>query len=204
MIFAFLQPGRKLDPAAFEREALTHMDAVYRVARRMTANDRDAEDLVQETYLRAFRFFHQFEPGTNCRAWLMRILHNVRITTWQRRTRAPATVSLDATEDFFLYSHLRESSSDPSPEDVVLAGTWDHEIRAALDRLPPEFRSVVVMCDVEELTYKEIARILGIPIGTVRSRLARGRRLLQRLLWDYLRERNLVSEAVPSSKTTGA
>lgn len=188
MLLSLFGARPPVDDEAFHREAMPHFDSLFRTARRLAGNQRDAEDLVQETFLRAYRFFRQFEPGTNCRAWLMRILHNVHVNAWQKRSRAPASVSLESTEDYFLYAR---TDGGPSAESVVLSGTTDAEILEALDRLPLEYRSVVVLADVEQLQYKEIASILDVPIGTVRSRLARGRRLLQKMLLDYGRERNL-------------
>lgn len=178
----------KTDIAVFEREALVHLDVLYRTARRLTRNEKDAEDLVQETYTRAFRFFHQFQLGTNCRAWLMRIMHNAYLNSAQKKSRAPTTVSFEATEDYFLYAHLR-GQTQQSAEDLVLDEMWDDEIIKALDLLPEEYRMVVVLSDIEEQSYKEIAAVLHIPIGTVRSRLARGRRLLQKYLWDHHKQR---------------
>ncbi|MHB2018381.1 MAG: sigma-70 family RNA polymerase sigma factor [Candidatus Xenobia bacterium] len=182
------------DPESFEREALVHMPALYRTARRLTGNDKDAEDLVQETFLRAFRFWNQFEQGTNARAWLFKILHNVHINTYHQKTRNVAQVSLDGTEEFFLYNHLAEGEkqSDLNPEEEVLSRIWDTEVLEALEKLPHDFKVVVLLADVEEFSYKEIAEIVGCPIGTVRSRLARGRRALQRLLWDYMQKRESI------------
>lgn len=178
-----------VDPAIFEREAIVHLDSLYRTARRLTGNEKDAEDLVQETMLRGYRFFHQFQPGTNCRAWLMCILHNVHINSVNRRARSPLTLSMDATEEFMLYGRMADGldGGAPGPEEQVLSRVWNHEILEALDRLPAEYRNVVVLCDVEELQYKEIAQILNVPIGTVRSRLARGRRLMARFLADFMK-----------------
>lgn len=179
---------------------MPHADAVYRAARLLCGNDRDAEDLAQEALLRAYRFFHSYQPGTNCRGWLMRILHNVYINDWNRRKRSPTPVSVDDVEEFFLYAHMRvDAPGTPGPEDQVMAGAWDHEIVAAFDRLPEEFRTAVLLCDVEELSYKDIAETLHVPIGTVRSRLARGRGMLRKLLYDYARERGAVESGADSS-----
>ncbi len=182
------------DPESFEKEALIHMPALYRTARRLTGNDKDAEDLVQETYLRAFRFWNQFQSGTNARAWLFKILHNVHINSFHQKARNPAQVSLEGTEDFFLYNHLNDGggNGEKGPEEEVLSRIWDTEIKEALEKLPPEFKMVVLLADVEECSYKEIAEIMGCPIGTVRSRLARGRRALQKLLWDYMQKRESI------------
>jgi len=192
MIFSLFPPRPRPDPDTFEREALVHLDALYRTARRLSGHDRDAEDLVQETYMRAFRFFHQFQPGTNCRAWLMRILHNVYINAFHRRSRAPLSVPLEGGDDYAGSARIADESQ-PGPEQQILDATWDTEIRDAMGRLPVEYRTVVLLSDVEELSYKEIASTLRIPIGTVRSRLARGRRLLQKTLFDYVKERKVLA-----------
>jgi RNA polymerase sigma-70 factor (ECF subfamily) len=195
-------------PAArdsFEREALVHMPALFRSARRVTGNDRDAEDLVQDTFLRAFRFWGHFRTGTNARAWLFKIMHNVHINRFHQKTRSPSQVSLEAVEDYFLYTHQLESN-DEGPEKAVLRGIWDREVTQALDRLPPDFKRVVLLADVGELTYQEIANIVGCPVGTVRSRLSRGRNQLQRLLADYHRRREAGEEPAgsPQLATTAA
>ncbi|MBX6341809.1 MAG: sigma-70 family RNA polymerase sigma factor [Thermomicrobiaceae bacterium] len=173
------------DRAALEAEALTHIDALYRTALRMSGNQADAEDLVQETYLRAFRSLHQFRPGTNLRAWLFKILTNAFINDYRKRARRPMSASLDDVEDAYLYSHLIDSGIQPNsplPEEEVLRSITDESVTRALEQLPEEFRSVVLLADVEEFSYREIADILGIPIGTVMSRLHRARRRLRRLL----------------------
>ncbi|HEY3999282.1 MAG TPA: sigma-70 family RNA polymerase sigma factor, partial [Candidatus Xenobia bacterium] len=122
------------------------------------------------------------------------ILHNVHINTFHQKSRNPASVSLEGTEDFFLYNHLADQGGggEKGPEEEVLGRIWDTEIKEALEKLPPEFKMVVLLADVEEFSYKEIAEIMGCPIGTVRSRLARGRRALQKLLWDYMQKRESI------------
>lgn len=163
-------------------EALSHIDALYRTAYRMTGNAMDAEDLVQETYLRAFRSLHQFRPGTNLRAWLFKILTNAYINDYRKRSRRPRSTSLDNVEDYYLYAHLIDSGIQPAssgPEEEVLSQIPDEAVLAALDALPEEFRQVVLLADVEGFSYREIAEILGIPVGTVMSRLHRARRRLR-------------------------
>lgn len=173
--------------AGLQEEALTHIDALYRTAVRMSGNPTDAEDLVQETYLRAFRSLNQFRAGTNLRAWLFKILTNAFINDYRKRSRRPRSTSLDNVEDYYLYAHLIDSGIQPSisrPEDEVLAGITDAAVIDALEVLPADFRHVVLLADVEGFAYREIAEILGIPVGTVMSRLHRARRRLQRSLLE--------------------
>ena len=173
------------DVALFESEALPHLDALYRTARRLTRNDQAAEDLVQDALARAYTHYDRFQPGTNMRAWLFRILSNLAISQYRRRSTAPTIESLDEGDEFSLYDQLQASGDAESDvESRVLDMLGEESIRAAIEALPMEFRMVVLLADVEGFAYKEIAEILGIPRGTVMSRLFRGRRLLQRSLWD--------------------
>lgn len=186
--------------ARLSAEALTHLDALYRTALRMTRHPQDAEDLVQETYLRAIRSLNQFQEGTNLRAWLFKILTNAFINQYRRRGRTPRNESIDNVEDFYLYQHLVESDIQPSssdPEREVLERLVDEDIIRALEDLPLPFRQVVLLADVEGFSYKEIADILNIKIGTVMSRLHRGRRRLQQALLPYLRRSGLTPEVSP-------
>jgi len=174
--------------ATIEEEALQQVDSLYRTALRMTRNPQDAEDLVQETYYRAFRSAHQFQPDTNLRAWLFKILTNSFINQYRKRARHPQSTSLDDVEDFYLYNHLVDSGVQPEstdPEATVIDQFAEADVIRALEQLPIEFRQVVLLADVEGFAYKEIADIVGIPVGTVMSRLHRGRRRLQKELWDY-------------------
>lgn len=178
---------------AFEREALSYLDALYRTGLRMTRSEADAEDLVQETYIRAFRFRDQFTPGTNMKAWLFRILTNAFINTYRKKSTEPQTTELDDVEEATLYRHMVGSTADgEGPEREVLDSIVDEEVRQALDELPERFRSVVLL-DVEGFAYKEIAEMLEIPIGTVMSRLHRGRRFLQKRLYDHAREHGMAA-----------
>jgi RNA polymerase sigma-70 factor, ECF subfamily len=173
------------DVTLFEAEALPHLDALYRTARRLTLNDQAAEDLVQDTLERAYTHYDRFQPGTNMRAWLFRILSNLAISQYRRRSAAPPIESLDDGEEFSLYDQLVQGGDTGSDVEArVLDLLGEESIRAAIEALPMEFRMVVLLADVEGFAYKEIADILGIPRGTVMSRLFRGRRLLQRSLWD--------------------
>ncbi|MBC8102490.1 MAG: sigma-70 family RNA polymerase sigma factor [Cytophagales bacterium] len=167
---------------------LPHLDALHRTAYSMTKNAGDADDLVQDTYLRAFQFFDQFQGGTNARAWLFRIMTNLYINNYRRRMREPERVSYDEMEDFFLYNRLSDaqgSGSGGSPEAEVVQRVQIDAIREAVNRLPEEYRATVILADLNEFSYQEISDMLEIPIGTVRSRLSRGRRLVQKALWAY-------------------
>jgi RNA polymerase sigma-70 factor (ECF subfamily) len=185
------------DPALkerFEREVIPLIPNLYSAALRLTRNPSDAEDLVQETYLRAYRGFAGFREGTNLRAWMYRILTNTFINSYRKRQREPVTVSEDETPDWYLFEKLGESGAEASAEAEVLDRIPDEDVQAALEALPESFRMAVLLADVEGFSYKEIAEILGIPIGTVMSRLHRGRKALQRALWDTVKERGLVSD----------
>jgi RNA polymerase sigma-70 factor (ECF subfamily) len=175
-----------------------HLDGLFRTALRLTRNRANAEDLLQETFLRAWRSFHTFQPGTNARAWLYRILMNAHIDAYRRTTREPEVVDQDDVDEFYLYSKVQESDEFKragNPEDVLLSQLMDADVVGALEALPQTFRAVVVLADIEGFSYKEIAEILDIPIGTVMSRLHRGRRQLQVKLWDYARRARYVGEA---------
>jgi RNA polymerase sigma-70 factor (ECF subfamily) len=180
--------------ARFEAEALPLLPGLYSAAFRLTRNASDAEDLVQETYLRAYRGFHQFEPGTNLKAWLYRILTNTFINSYRKRQREPQTDSLDETEDWYLYSRMAERGTEPSAETSVIESLPDEDVQEALSSLPDQFRIAVLLADVEGFSYKEIAEITGVPIGTVMSRLHRGRKALEKRLWHVVRERGLVKD----------
>ena len=176
------------------RSVIRSADPLYGSALRMTRNAADAEDLVQETYLRAFRAWDRFEPGTNLKAWLFKIMTNLFISSYRQRRREPITVSTDDTEEFDLYQSLLAHDPDVgrSAESIVLEGLVDDDIKQALSNLPESFRMAVLLADVEGFSYREIADMLGIPIGTVMSRLHRGRKALQRALWDKAVEGGLV------------
>jgi len=187
------------DQAQFTELAMEHMPALYSAALRMTRNPSDAEDLVQETYLKAYRAFGGFTEGTNLRAWLYRILTNTYINTYRAAKRRPEISDVEDVEDLYLYRRLAPSGINAglgrSAEDVALEGFTDDQVKAALESLPESFRMAVLLADVEGFSYKEIAEITEVPIGTVMSRIHRGRRALQKALHDYGETRGLVASA---------
>ncbi|HYF04285.1 MAG TPA: sigma-70 family RNA polymerase sigma factor [Patescibacteria group bacterium] len=175
----------------FEREALPHMSSLYNFALRMCRDRDEASDLVQETYLKAFRFFDKFEPGTNCKAWLFRIMKNSYINRYRKISREPDKVDYDSIEEF--YDTLRPESADSSNlEEKFFNNLLDDEVSQALQSLPDDFRTVVILCDIEGFTYEEIAEFVDCPIGTVRSRLHRARKMLAQKLTEYARARGYV------------
>ncbi len=170
---------------SFEREALPHMDALYRTALRMTKNENDAEDLVQETFAKAYRFWDKFEKGTNARAWLFKIMTNIFINEYRSKSRAPVSVNVDDIDDNFLYGQLAATGPSDDPERQFFAKIFDDDVKKAIEDLPDDFRMVVILSFIEEFSYQEIAEICDLQLGTVKSRLHRGRKLLQKKLFDY-------------------
>ena len=169
------------DRVRFEEEALDLADQVYRVARRMVSSREEAEDLMQETYARAFRSWRSFQPGTNLRAWLLRILTNLNIDRGRRVQRAPDTQPLEEG-DYFLYNKLEATADGDTDEDRVVERLSQNDVVSALSEVPHDFRDVVVLVDIGDFTYADAAQILDIPIGTVMSRLHRGRRILKQAM----------------------
>jgi RNA polymerase sigma-70 factor (ECF subfamily) len=170
----------------FERVALPHLSHLYTAAFYLTKDKAEAEDLVQETYLRAFRFFDKFEPGTNCKAWLLSILRNLFINRYRQKRQRPEMVDwekIDEAYESILEHHERAEKG--SPEEIFFSQLMDHEVEQALKELPEEFRTAIILVDIEELSYEEAAKVMECAIGTIRSRVSRGRRMLQVALKDY-------------------
>ena len=185
------------DQADFERDAMQFTRQLYSAAMRMTRNPSDAEDLVQETYLKAYRAYHTFEEGTNLKAWLYRILTNTYINKYRKEARRPSEVDLGSVEDLYLYRRIGSEESAEAArttEDRVLDGLVESDIKKAVEDLPENFRLPVLLADLEGFSYKEIAEILDVPIGTVMSRLHRGRKAMQKSLWEFAVKRGLVPE----------
>src|SRR5258707_9533882 len=182
------------DQATFQDQAMEFMPSLYSAALRMTRNPADAEDVVQETYLKAYRAFGSFQDGTNLKAWLYRILTNTFINTYRAKKRRPDQVDLDDVEDFYIFRRLgglEAADAERTAETEALAAMPDDEVKKALESIPEQFRMAVILADIEGFSYKEIAEILDVPIGTVMSRIHRGRRALQKKLWDYAERNNL-------------
>ena len=189
------------DPNTFADAAMPLMDQLYAAAMRMTRNSADAEDLVQETYMKAFRAYERFEEGTNLKAWMYRILTNSYINRYRAKQRRPDESDIADVEDMYLYRRLGGEQSDlgTSAEEAFLSSVTDDAVKAALEAIPENFRMAVLLADVEGFAYKEIAEILDVPIGTVMSRIHRGRKQLERQLHNYASERNLLPDAKDDS-----
>jgi RNA polymerase sigma-70 factor (ECF subfamily) len=191
------------DQANFERDAMQYAPQLYSAAMRMTRNPADAEDLVQETFLKAYRAYHTFEEGTNLKAWLYRILTNTYINRYRKEKRRPVETELGDVEDLYLYRRIgseHSAEAAQSAEEAVLDGLMEADIKEAVEELPETFRLPVLLADLEGFSYKEIAEILDIPIGTVMSRLHRGRKSLQRALWRFAQVRGLVPDEVTADE----
>ena len=185
------------DRSEFTREAMQYAPQLYSAALRMTRNAADAEDLVQETFLKAYRGFNTFTEGSNLRAWLYRILTNTFINSYRAKQRRPDETELDDVEDLYLYRRiggLEAALASRSAEDQLMDVFTDDEVKAALESLPDNFRIPVLLADVEGFSYTEIAEMMDVPIGTVMSRLHRGRKAMHRELYEFARQRGLVED----------
>src|SRR5580692_6247908 len=189
----------------FERQALAHLDALYGAAYRLTRNPRDAEDLVQDSLLRAYRFWDSFQQDSNCKAWLLRIVTNTFINEYQRRKRSreildAASAEQEATDGVLVHADARDKLS---PERALVDRSVSDDVQRALEQLPEDFRTAVILCDMQGLSYKEIAEIMQCPVGTVMSRLFRGRKLLAQALREFAVAEGYVKESKPepSAKT---
>ncbi len=192
-VLDFLFRDKKALAEEFERVALPHLPYIYTAAFYLTKNEQEAEDLAQDTYLRAFRFFRQFEPGTNCRAWLLSIQRHLFINRYQKRKKEPELIDWAKIDREYESLVLDEEHTDKyNPERLLCAQAMAPEIEKALKALPEEFRTAIILVDMNDLTYEEAAQVMECPVGTVRSRLSRGRRLLQLTLKNYAREKGLL------------
>lgn len=188
----FTSEEKKLNEE-FEREAVLHMDSLFNFALKMTGDSDDASDLLQETYLKAFRFWDKFEKGTNCKAWLFRIMKNTYINTYRKNTKEPDKVDYEEIENF--YENIKPSSTDSAHlEKDIYDNLLDDELSEAISSLPEDFRTVVILCDIEGYTYDEIADFVDVPVGTVRSRLHRARKMLFTKLHKYAGDKGYVNK----------
>ncbi len=178
----------------FEAEALIHLNTLHRTALRMTKNEGDADDLVQDTYMKAYRFWDKFEEGSNCRAWLFKIMTNLFINDYRAKSRSPQIVDLEDVDDDFLFGHLSALGPADNPEKHFFNKVFDDDVKLAIDELPDDFKIVVVLSFLEGFSYQEIADITDLQIGTVKSRLHRGRKLLQKSLWKYAIKNGFIKE----------
>ncbi len=192
-LFAFSLKGNKALRQDFERVAIPHLSHIYTAAFYLTKDEQEAEDLVQETYLRAYRFFHKFEPGTNCRAWLLSIQRHLFINRYRRRKKQPEFVDWEKIDrEYESFALDEEYTEKYNPERFYCSRIMGPEVEKALKGLPEEFRTAILLVDLQELNYEEAAKVMECPVGTVRSRLSRGRRLLQVTLRTYALQRGLI------------
>ncbi|MGB5655436.1 MAG: sigma-70 family RNA polymerase sigma factor [Acidimicrobiia bacterium] len=183
------------DQADFEKDAMQYAPQLYSAALRMTRNPADAEDVVQETFLKAYRAYDSYSQGTNLKAWLYRILTNTYINKYRKQQRRPSEVELGELEDLYLYKRLGEASGATQSAEADMLDTFvDTDVIEALESLPESFRLPVLLADVDGFSYREIAEMLDIPIGTVMSRLHRGRTALQKKLWDVAEEHGITGD----------
>lgn len=193
------------DRAAFEAAAMPHLDSLYNTAYRMSRNAEDAEDLVQETFLKGYRSYAQFTPGTNLKAWLFKILKNTFINEYRRRQAAPRKSDFAEIEDAFESQISADAAGHmKNPEEEALANAFDEGVQRALDLLPSDYKMAVLLADIEGFSYREIAEILEIPVGTVMSRLYRGRKLLEEAMLRYAREHGYLRPGSEPARRRGA
>ncbi len=177
----------------FERDAIPHMDALYNFALKMTGDSDDADDLVQETFMRAFRFWDKFEKETNCKAWLFRIMKNTYINVYRKKSKSPVKIDYEEVENF--YENIKASNTDDAHlEKDIYDNLLDDELSHAISSLPEDFRTVIILCDIEGFTYEEIADFVDAPVGTVRSRLHRARKMLFTKLYDYAVDKRYIKK----------
>jgi len=187
----------------FDSQVMPYLDSLYNTAYRMTRSAEDAEDLVQETYFKAYKYYDKFEEGTNLKAWLFKILKNTFINNYRKKKLEPRSVDFAEIEDSFERIVRRDNNDQPAdPESEFFTGVLDDDVRKALDSLPYDYRMVVILADLEDFSYKEIADILDCPVGTVMSRLYRGRKLLEKALLKYARQHGYIRGAEPTKMRT--
>jgi RNA polymerase sigma-70 factor (ECF subfamily) len=187
----------------FNSQVMPFVDSLYNTAYRMTRSAEDAEDLVQETFFKAYKYYDKFEEGTNLKAWLFKILKNTFINNYRKRKLEPRSVDFAEIEDSFERIVRRDSSEQPAdPESEFFSGVLDDDVKKALESLPYDYRMVVILADLEDFSYKEIAEILDCPVGTVMSRLYRGRKLLEKALLKYARKNGYIRGAEPTKMRT--
>jgi RNA polymerase sigma-70 factor (ECF subfamily) len=187
----------------FDSQVMPYLDSLYNTAYRMTRSSEDAEDLVQETYFKAYKYYDKFEEGTNLKAWLFKILKNTFINNYRKKKLEPRSVDFAEIEDSFERIVRRDNNEQPSdPESEFFTGVLDDDVKKALDSLPYDYRMVVLLADLEDFSYKEIAEILDCPVGTVMSRLYRGRKLLEKALLKYARQHGYIRGAEPNKMRT--
>jgi len=187
----------------FDSQMMPYLDSLYNTAYRMTRSSEDAEDLVQETYFKAYKYYDKFEEGTNLKAWLFKILKNTFINNYRKRKLEPRSVDFAEIEDSFERIVRRDNSDQPAdPESEYFTGILDDDVKKALDSLPYDYRMVVILADLEDFSYKEIAEILDCPVGTVMSRLYRGRKLLEKVLLRYARQHGYIRGGEPNKMRT--
>src|SRR3954464_10977289 len=182
----------------FEKAAMPYVDSLYNTAYRMTRNSEDAEDLVQETYLKAYKYYDKFEEGTNLKAWLFKILKNTFINSYRKKQQTPPKADFADIEESFENPVRDDSGQARNPEEELLEKVLDEDVQHAIEELPHDYRMVVLLADLEGFSYKEIADILEVPVGTVMSRLYRGRRLLEHAMLEFAREHGYLREGEPA------